>query len=84
VDAVTMPAIQLAVGYASGENALAAGQGLYGATGLVVAAAASIGSGALYQSMGAAGLWITAAGAMFLCIALARLLGRPDGTLSVT
>lgn len=76
VDAVTMPAIQLAVGYASGEDALAAGQGLYGATGLVVAAAASLASGALYQSIGASGLWLTAASAMAVCIGVARVRGR--------
>lgn len=76
VDAITMPAIQLAVGYASGENALAAGQGLFGATGLLVAAAASIGSGALYQVLGASGLWLAAGTAMAVSIAAAQLLGR--------
>lgn len=75
-DAVTMPALQLAVGYASGEHALAAGQGLFGATGLVVAAAASLLSGALYQSLGAAGLWLVAAAAMALTVAFARWRGR--------
>lgn len=76
VDAVTMPAIQLAVGYASGENALAAGQGLFGATGLLVAGAASIGSGALYQSVGPSGLWLVAGAAMAVCIVTAQVLGR--------
>lgn len=76
MDAVTMPALQLAVGYASGEEAFAAGQGLFGATGLVVAAAASLTSGGVYQSFGAGGLWLSAAVAMALCIAIARWRGR--------
>lgn len=76
VDAVTMPALQLAVGYASGERALAAGQGLFGATGLVVAAAASLLSGALYQTLGAAGLWVVAAASMAVAVAIARWRGR--------
>ncbi len=76
MDAVTMPAVQLAVGYASGEEAFAAGQGLFGATGLVVAAAASLGSGVVYQSFGASGLWLGAAAAMAACIAVARWRGR--------
>lgn len=76
VDAISMPATQLAVGYASGESALAAGQGLFGAVGLVVAAFASIGSGAVYQAYGAEGLWFGAAAAMALCIAAAWWIGR--------
>ncbi len=76
VDAITMPATQLAVGYASGEGALATGQGLFGATGLAVAALASLAGGALYQSMGALGVWWISAGLMAVCIALATLRGR--------
>ena len=76
VDAVTMPATQLAVGYASGEGALAAGQGLFGATGLAVAALASLASGALYQSLGAFGVWWVSSVAMIVCLCLASLLGR--------
>lgn len=76
MDAVSMPAVQLAVGYASGEEAFAAGQGLFGATGLVVAAAASLTSGAVYQSFGAGGLWLGAAGAMAVAILVARWRGR--------
>jgi MFS family permease len=76
MDAVSMPAVQLAVGYASGEEAFAAGQGLFGATGLMVAAAASLTSGAVYQSFGAGGLWLGAAGAMGVAILVARWRGR--------
>ena len=76
VDAITMPATQLAVGYASGEGALAAGQGLFGATGLAVAALASVGAGVLYEGLGAAGVWWASAGAMVVCIVLARLQGK--------
>jgi MFS family permease len=75
-DAISMPAMQLAVGKASGETALAAGQGLYGAISLLVAAGASIGAGAVYQSHGAAGLWISVAGVMTVCIAFANFRGR--------
>lgn len=76
VDAVSMPATQLAVGYASGENAIAAGQGLYGAAGLIVAAIASIGGGAIYQHYGAKELWIGSAAFMLLCLIFAHWRGR--------
>lgn len=76
VDAVSMPATQLAVGYASGENAIAAGQGLYGAAGLIVAAIASIGGGAVYQYYGADGLWLGSAAFMLLCLVFAQWRGR--------
>ena len=67
-DAYTMPASQLAVGQASGEGALAAGQGLFGATGMAVAAVTAVGGGALYQTLGATGLWWIAALAMVVCM----------------
>tara|TARA_A100001037_G_scaffold297562_1_gene319773 strand:+ start:1077 stop:2192 length:1116 start_codon:yes stop_codon:yes gene_type:complete len=76
VDAVTIPAIQLAVGKASGEGALAAGQGLFGATGLVVAAAASLGGSYTYQIAGAFWLWMGSAVIMAGFIWLGVLLGR--------
>ena len=75
-DAVSMPASQLAVGQASGEQALAAGQGLFGATGLVVAAAASLGGGYLYQTAGPSTVWLTVALAMALCLVFAYWRGR--------
>lgn len=67
-DAYTMPASQLAVGQASGEGSLAAGQGLFGATGMAVAAVTAVGGGALYQTLGAAGLWWISAVAMVICM----------------
>lgn len=76
VDAVSMPAVQLAVGYASGEGALAAGQGLYGATGMAVATVASLVSGAVYEYSGALGIWGAAAAIMAVCIGLAQWRGR--------
>jgi|GEM_PF-322504 MFS family permease len=88
-DAVSMPASQLAVGRASGEEALAAGQGLFGATGLVVAATASLGGGYLYQTAGGLAVWLTIAFAMLLFLAVAYWRGRdlvwshrPDSDLS--
>jgi predicted MFS family arabinose efflux permease len=70
-DAYTMPASQLAVGQASGEGALAAGQGLFGATGMAVAAFTAVAGGSLYQTLGAAGLWWISAAAMVVCMAFA-------------
>ena len=78
VDAMSVPAVQLAVGYASGENALATGQGLYGAIGLLVAAFASMGAGVVYQSYGADVLWVGAAVAMAMCLCLAQWFGRRE------
>lgn len=78
VDAISMPATQLAVGYASGENAIAAGQGLFGAAGLLVAAFASIGSGYIYQQAGAATLWLATGITMLLCVAFANWRGRHE------
>ncbi|MGK0221492.1 MAG: MFS family permease [Limisphaerales bacterium] len=76
VDAVSMPSVQLAVGYASGETALASGQGLYGAAGLVVATIASFGSGAIYQLHGAQMLWWGTAALMGVCILVAWFRGH--------
>ena len=75
-DAVSMPATQLAVGKASGESALSAGQGLFGAIGLIVAAVASLGGGYLYQSAGAGTVWLTVASAMIVCLIFAYWRGR--------
>ncbi len=70
-DAFTMPANQISVGRASPEDAIAAGQGLYGATGLAVAALSAIVSGALYQTLGAVGLWWISAFIMAVFLAFA-------------
>ena len=67
-DAYTMPASQLAVGQASGQGALAAGQGLFGAIGMAVAALTAVTGGVLYETLGARGLWWACAFAMALCI----------------
>jgi predicted MFS family arabinose efflux permease len=75
-DAATLPATQLAVGYASGEGALAAGQGLFGAAGLAVAAVVSLTSGVIYEAAGASGLWSVSAIAMMVCILFALVRGK--------
>jgi len=76
VDAVSMPAMQLAVGKASGEQALAAGQGLFGAVGLIVAAVASLGSGLLYQYYGGPIVWLAVAICMVICLSFGYWRGR--------
>lgn len=70
-DAFTMPASQLAVAQASGENAVATGQGLFGATGMAVGAVTAVAGGLLYQELGATGLWWISAGAMAVCLVFA-------------
>ena len=75
-DSFSMPANSLAVGYASGEGALAAGQGLLGAVGMIVAGLAAFTSGAVYEHYGAAGLWIGSASVMALCIVFAWFRGK--------
>ncbi len=76
VDAVSMPASQLAVGYASGESAIAAGQGLFGATGLIVAALASVAGGFVYQNWGAMVVWLAVSALMGSCLLFALFRGR--------
>jgi len=49
---------------------------LFGAVGLIVAAVASLGGGYLYQTAGAAAVWITVACAMVVCLAFAYWRGR--------
>ena len=73
---ISMPALQLAVGKASGEQALAAGQGLFGAIGLIVAATASLGSGLLYQLYGGPTVWAVVVICMFTCLGYAYWRGR--------
>jgi MFS family permease len=70
-DAFTMPATQLAVATASGEDAIASGQGLFGATGMLVAAIAGSTSGWLYDQSGASGLWWISASAMTVLMLIA-------------
>jgi MFS family permease len=51
-DAVTMPASQLAVAQAAPRNLMASAQGLYTATGLLIALLASVAGGGLFQTFG--------------------------------
>ncbi len=74
-DSFTMPANQLAVGIASGEDALATGQGLFGAVGMAVAAVSAVGGGIFYEAFGATFLWQVSALIMFLCLVFAWLKG---------
>ncbi len=76
VDAVSMPASQLAVGTASGESAIAAGQGLFGATGLIIAAISSVGGGYVYQEWGMTVVWPMVTLLMAVCLAFAYLRGK--------
>ncbi|MBL6691504.1 MAG: MFS transporter [Pseudomonadales bacterium] len=70
-DAYTMPATQLAVTQASGEDAIATGQGLFGAVGMAVGAITAAAGGMLYQESGAAGVWWVSGIAMILLMAIA-------------
>lgn len=70
-DAFTMPATQLAVTQASGEDAVATGQGLFGAVGMAVGATTAALGGILYQEAGAAGVWWVSATAMIFFMAIA-------------
>ena len=64
------------VGVASGKGALAAGQGLFGALGLLVAAVASLAGSYIYQISGPFLLWLSSGLTMALFVGLAILLGK--------
>jgi len=70
-DAFTMPATQFAVARASGEDAIASGQGLFGAVGMLVAAVTASAGGWLYDLSGASGLWWISASAMIALMLIA-------------
>lgn len=70
-DAFTMPATQFAVARASGEDAIASGQGLFGAVGMLVAAVTASAGGWLYDLSGASGLWWISASAMMVLMLIA-------------
>ena len=74
-DSYTMPAIQLAVTQASGQDAIASGQGLYGAVSMAVGAVVAAAGGMLYQETGAAGLWWIAAFAMVVLMFISWVRG---------
>ena len=75
-DAFTMPATQLAVTQASGEDALASGQGLYGAVSMAVGAVTAAAGGILYQEGGAAGVWWASGAAMIFFMIIAWWRGK--------
>ena len=75
LDAIVMPASQLAVADASGHD-IASGQGLVGAAGLATAALTALGSGAVYGAYGPVVLFAGAAGLMSLSLLGAYALGR--------
>ena len=70
-DAFTMPATQFAVARASGEDAIASGQGLFGAIGMLIAAVTASAGGWLYDLSGASGLWWISASAMIVLMLIA-------------
>jgi DHA1 family multidrug resistance protein-like MFS transporter len=74
-DAVVMPASQLAVADASGQD-IASGQGLVGAAGLATAAITALGSGAVYGARGPVVLFAGYAVLMSLSLLCAWALGR--------
>lgn len=76
-DAIAMPASQLAVAQASGDD-LAAGQGLFNAAGLVAGAAVALASGALYDAQGPEILFLAVASLMFVFIGAAVFLARDE------
>ncbi len=75
LDAIVMPASQLAVAEVSGQD-IASGQGLVGAAGLATAAATALGSGAVYGAFGPVVLFAGAAALMSLFLMGAYALGR--------
>ena len=74
-DAYTMPATQIAVAQAGGEDAIASAQGLFGAVGMAVGAVTAGAGGILYQQMGAQGIWWIVSSVMILLMIVAWLRG---------
>ncbi|MBT4161572.1 MAG: MFS transporter [Gammaproteobacteria bacterium] len=75
-DAYTMPATQMAVALASGEDAIATGQGLFGATSMIVGAVTAGIGGIVYQETGASGLWFISGIAMIFLMLFAWFRGN--------
>ena len=75
-DGFTMPANQVAIAQASPPEHLAAGQGLFGATGLAVSALTAVLGGVIYESFGALVLYGGTGMFMALCLAAAWLRGQ--------
>ena len=80
-DAYTMPANQVAVAESSPPDQVASGQGLLGATGLSVAAAAALIGGAVYDTLGRATIFSGTAILMMVCVVLARWRWRAQPSL---
>jgi MFS family permease len=76
-DAVVMPASQLAVAEASGDD-LASGQGLFNATGLAAGATVALLSGAIYDDYGPALLFSLVAGLMAATLLIAMWMTRAE------
>ena len=75
-DSFTMPSLQLGIAQASPRRHLASGQGLVGATGQAVAAVTAIGSGTVYQFLGAATLFGGSAAIMLVLLVAGLWQGR--------
>lgn len=69
-DAFTMPANQVAVATATPPEQLAAGQGLFSASGTLVSGLVAFGAGVLYENEGPELLFTTGSVAMFVLLAL--------------
>ena len=77
-DSFTMPANQVAIATASPPEQIAAGQGLFSATGTLVSGVVAFVAGHLYESNGPKTVYTAAAVAMAVLLALALLRGRAD------
>ncbi|MEX1217365.1 MAG: MFS transporter [Acidimicrobiales bacterium] len=80
-DAYTMPANQVAVAVSSPPDQLAAGQGLLGATGLAVAAAAALIGALVYDSLGREIVFTVTAILMMICLGISRQRWRAQPAL---
>ncbi len=80
-DAFTLPANQVAVAQASPREQLAAGQGLFGATGTLVSGIVAYAAGAMYETQGPKTLYTVAAAAMAVFLAASLLRSRSAARL---
>lgn len=80
-DAFTLPANQVAIATASPPEQIAAGQGLFSATGTLVSGIVAYVAGLLYDTSGPKVLYTTAAIAMGVFLALSLLRSRAAETL---
>lgn len=82
-DAFTMPANQVAVATATPPEQLAAGQGLFTASGTLVSGLVAYGAGALYETQGQATLYTVASVAMAVLLAASLARSRTAAGRSV-